>query len=361
MSDSFETLWTVALQTQLSTGFPKQGYWSGLPFPSPGDLPKPRIEPASPALAGRFFTPEPAGKLWVGGYPSPFLAPESSSLGLPCLPSYPLILLRPSTAHRPTCLAPVTWLRLRHHYVPGASFSTFDPGQDLRISPRVFPNTCNRCAHKLPGPRGGEQARKGQCFPKSITHLICKVTSHICAQVNFLGAYFRTGGRSGILSVSFTEKAGRPVDVPWVSDSFTQTRADGERWIFEGPVSSLHGPSGCLDRYHLTSSQESPYQMRMRGSSSHRCGNWSQRRSGVFVSLTDHVTWAESEFEPRFQTPNSTFSPPPSAVRDGAGVIRVTYYFLECSCTYPSGYTSKSLYWSIVNLQYCVSFRCTAK
>ena len=43
-------------------GFPRQEYWSGLPFPSPGDLPNPGIEPLSPALAGRFFTTEPPGK-----------------------------------------------------------------------------------------------------------------------------------------------------------------------------------------------------------------------------------------------------------------------------------------------------------
>ena len=45
-------------------GFPRQEYWSGLPFPSPGDLPDPGIEPtslASPALAGGFFTTEPPG------------------------------------------------------------------------------------------------------------------------------------------------------------------------------------------------------------------------------------------------------------------------------------------------------------
>ena len=43
-------------------GFPRQEYWSGLPFPSPGDLLDPGIESTSPALAGRFFTPEPPGK-----------------------------------------------------------------------------------------------------------------------------------------------------------------------------------------------------------------------------------------------------------------------------------------------------------
>ena len=51
--------WTVASQASLSMGFPRQVYWSGLPFPSPGDLPNPGMEPTSlmsPALAGRFFS-----------------------------------------------------------------------------------------------------------------------------------------------------------------------------------------------------------------------------------------------------------------------------------------------------------------
>ena len=61
-SDSFVTPWTVAHQAPLSMGFPRQEYWSGFPFPSPGDLPYPGIEPRSPALAGRFFTTEPPGK-----------------------------------------------------------------------------------------------------------------------------------------------------------------------------------------------------------------------------------------------------------------------------------------------------------
>ena len=47
-------------------GFPRREYWSGLPFPSPGDLPDSRIDSASPALAGGFFTAEPPGKpLWT--------------------------------------------------------------------------------------------------------------------------------------------------------------------------------------------------------------------------------------------------------------------------------------------------------
>ena len=53
------TLWTVACQAPLSMGCPWHEYWSGLPFPSPGDLPDPGIEPMSPVLAGGFFTTGP--------------------------------------------------------------------------------------------------------------------------------------------------------------------------------------------------------------------------------------------------------------------------------------------------------------
>ena len=57
MSDSLQPY--VARQVPLSMGFSRQEYWSGLPYPPPGDLPNPGIEPmsfTSPALAGRFFT-----------------------------------------------------------------------------------------------------------------------------------------------------------------------------------------------------------------------------------------------------------------------------------------------------------------
>ena len=59
----FATPWTVACQAPLSMGFPRQEYWSLLPFPSPRDLPDPGIEPASLELAGGFFTTEPPGRL----------------------------------------------------------------------------------------------------------------------------------------------------------------------------------------------------------------------------------------------------------------------------------------------------------
>ena len=55
----FATPWTIAHQVPLSMGFPRQEYWSGLPFPSPGNLPDSGIEPSSfmsPTLAGGFFT-----------------------------------------------------------------------------------------------------------------------------------------------------------------------------------------------------------------------------------------------------------------------------------------------------------------
>ena len=48
--------------------FPRQEYWSGLPFPSPGDLPNPGMEPASPALAEGFFTIEPPETPWYSPY-----------------------------------------------------------------------------------------------------------------------------------------------------------------------------------------------------------------------------------------------------------------------------------------------------
>ena len=56
------TPWTVACQAPLSMGFPRQEYWSGLPFPSPGDLPNPGIKPTCLALARGFFIVEPSGK-----------------------------------------------------------------------------------------------------------------------------------------------------------------------------------------------------------------------------------------------------------------------------------------------------------
>ena len=71
----FATPWTVARQAPLSMGFSGQEYWSGLPVPPAGDLPDPGIEPASPALAGKFFITEP----WLQGLLCPVLKAKGHS------------------------------------------------------------------------------------------------------------------------------------------------------------------------------------------------------------------------------------------------------------------------------------------
>ena len=58
----FATLWTVVLLAPLSMGFSRQEYWSGLPFPFPGDLPNPAIKPRSPKLQVDSLPSEPPGK-----------------------------------------------------------------------------------------------------------------------------------------------------------------------------------------------------------------------------------------------------------------------------------------------------------
>ena len=75
------TPWTVACRAPLSMGFPRQEYWSGLPFPSPGDLPDPEIEPGSSALQADFFYQlSYEGSSWFpkGGPISPNLTPAHS-------------------------------------------------------------------------------------------------------------------------------------------------------------------------------------------------------------------------------------------------------------------------------------------
>ena len=62
VSNSLWPPWTVAYQAPQSVEFSRQEYWSGLPFPSPGDLPNPGIEPKSPALQADTLPSEPPGK-----------------------------------------------------------------------------------------------------------------------------------------------------------------------------------------------------------------------------------------------------------------------------------------------------------
>ena len=73
--------------------FSRQEYWSGLPFPPPGDLPDPGIEPVSPALAGGFFITKPPGD-------NPRLVPKSAQP----FPDPPFKLVNPQR--------PLTWMRI---------------------------------------------------------------------------------------------------------------------------------------------------------------------------------------------------------------------------------------------------------
>ena len=73
----FATPWTVAYQAPPSMGFSRQEYWSGLPFPSPGDLPDPGIKPGFPAFQADALTSEPPGKLRKEQFQTHFMMPSS--------------------------------------------------------------------------------------------------------------------------------------------------------------------------------------------------------------------------------------------------------------------------------------------
>ena len=100
-------------QAPPSVGFSRQEYWSGLPFPSPGHLPNPGIEPRSPALAGGFFTTEPPGKpiLYIAVYICQSKFPSSSYVHVPL--SEDIKLIRTSlVAQTVKCLSTMreTWV-----------------------------------------------------------------------------------------------------------------------------------------------------------------------------------------------------------------------------------------------------------
>ena len=93
-------------QAPLSMGFSRQEYWSGLPFPSPGDLPNPGVEPLVSCSAGGFFTPEPPGKpllTAIEPYLSLLIEHFDSSIKLKvncfiCFPSYSVVKNLPVNA-----------------------------------------------------------------------------------------------------------------------------------------------------------------------------------------------------------------------------------------------------------------------
>ena len=120
----FATPRTVARQASSSVGFPRREHRSGLPFPSPGDLPNPGIEPRSPALAGGFFTtgspweahalnvrPTPRRPWAGGGSPPPEAAGEAGLLWASRLPTGAAV---PAGASHP-------WARVQ---APGVPFWT---------------------------------------------------------------------------------------------------------------------------------------------------------------------------------------------------------------------------------------------
>ena len=82
MSDSFVTPWTVAHQAPLSMGFLRQEYWSGLPFPSPGDLANPGTEPTSPALQADSLPPSHLQRPTIGE--KALIDPEDGTLCVCC-------------------------------------------------------------------------------------------------------------------------------------------------------------------------------------------------------------------------------------------------------------------------------------
>ena len=77
---TFATPWTTAGQAPLYIGFPLQEYWSGLPFPSPGDLLDPAIKPVSPVLQAASLPTEPPGKPSLDSVPPKFIS--SHNLGM---------------------------------------------------------------------------------------------------------------------------------------------------------------------------------------------------------------------------------------------------------------------------------------
>ena len=76
------TPWTVARQAPLSVGFSRHEYWSGLPFPSPGDVNNPGIEPQFPALTGSFFAAESPGSVNITVFMACMWSPVSLQIGL---------------------------------------------------------------------------------------------------------------------------------------------------------------------------------------------------------------------------------------------------------------------------------------
>ena len=125
------TPWTVAHQAPVSMGFSRQEYWTGLPFPSPGDLPNPGIKPGSPALRTDFLLSEPPRKPQVPIKSEYIRDAWNIDLWLISSTLYLIILVLPGFVCTETlsCCFPcpplyrgVRWVRSMGNWVPPASF-----------------------------------------------------------------------------------------------------------------------------------------------------------------------------------------------------------------------------------------------
>ena len=136
MSDSFRPTRLLC-----PWGFSNQEYWSGSPFPSPGDLPNPGIEAMSPSLAGGFFTTEPPGS------PHPILDPQTSDVPHPricalarCVPAH----LEAPHRYPHGCLPPPPQVRFKCLPLSGA------PSHLSELSPRLpHPQPLRSTPHHL--------------------------------------------------------------------------------------------------------------------------------------------------------------------------------------------------------------------
>ena len=118
---SHSLLWTVAYQAAPSMGFSRQEYWSGLPFPSPGDLHNRGIEPRSPTLQADALPSEPPGKPLVCVIPYKLNSSKfgASRVRLPCYCRYPC----PNVNHFAMML----------HFSPGVSSSLLLPTKSFSL------------------------------------------------------------------------------------------------------------------------------------------------------------------------------------------------------------------------------------
>ena len=109
----FATPWTVAHQAPQSMEFSRQEYWSGVPFPSPGDLPNPGIEPGSPALQADTLPSESRGKPYDPAIPLLGIYPENTTIQKDtCSPMFIATLFTIArTWKQPNCPLTEEWIK----------------------------------------------------------------------------------------------------------------------------------------------------------------------------------------------------------------------------------------------------------